>query len=234
MPTSALCDDGPRIELPVSDPRPTRPKLAATAAAVPPLDPAGTRVVSYGLCVVPRIEFTVSSGLNANSAMFDLASTIAPAALMRFTRNASLLDTNPAIDADPSALCRPIVSKLSFTIAGTQWSGPVRPPWANRRSSASASFRASGFVMTMALSAGPCLSYAAIRARYASTSARHVSVFAAIAACTCAMVASTTGKGGGWARGRALGRAKVKGQRAKVRAMNAETAGTRGTLCMCS
>ena len=33
MPTSALCDDGPRIELPVSLPRPTRPKLDATAAA---------------------------------------------------------------------------------------------------------------------------------------------------------------------------------------------------------
>src|SRR5262249_11222247 len=36
-----VCDDGPRIELPVSVPRPTAPKLAATAAAVPPLEPAG-------------------------------------------------------------------------------------------------------------------------------------------------------------------------------------------------
>jgi hypothetical protein len=35
--------------LPVSVPRPTAPKFAATAAAVPPLDPAVTRLVSYGL-----------------------------------------------------------------------------------------------------------------------------------------------------------------------------------------
>src|SRR5689334_5121351 len=99
MPTSELCDDGPRMELPVSDPNPTRPKFDATAAAVPPLDPAGTRSRPYGFFVVPRIELTVSSGLNANSAMLDLASTIAPASLILLTRNASLFDTNPASDA---------------------------------------------------------------------------------------------------------------------------------------
>ncbi len=43
MPTRARCDDGPRIELPVSVPRPATPKLAATPEAVPPLEPAGTR-----------------------------------------------------------------------------------------------------------------------------------------------------------------------------------------------
>ena len=51
MPTSAWCDDGPRIELPVSEPSPTAPKLAATAAAVPPLDPAVTRSSAYGFFV---------------------------------------------------------------------------------------------------------------------------------------------------------------------------------------
>ena len=51
MPTSAWCDDGPRIELPVSVPSPTSPKLAATAAAVPPLDPAVTRSSAYGFLV---------------------------------------------------------------------------------------------------------------------------------------------------------------------------------------
>ena len=51
MPTSAWCDDGPRIELPVSLPRPTAPKLAATDAAVPPLDPAVTRSSAYGFFV---------------------------------------------------------------------------------------------------------------------------------------------------------------------------------------
>ena len=48
MPTSAVCDDGPRMELPVSLPSPTAPMLAAIAAAVPPLDPAGTRSSAYG------------------------------------------------------------------------------------------------------------------------------------------------------------------------------------------
>ncbi len=43
MPASAWCDEGPRIELPVSLPSPTAPKLAAMAAAVPPLEPAVTR-----------------------------------------------------------------------------------------------------------------------------------------------------------------------------------------------
>jgi hypothetical protein len=43
IPTSDWCADGPRIELPVSVPSPTAPKLDATAAAVPPLDPAVTR-----------------------------------------------------------------------------------------------------------------------------------------------------------------------------------------------
>ena len=56
--------------------------------------------------------------------MFDLARTMAPASLIRFTWNASLLDTNPWSASDPLALCRPMVSKLSLTIVGMQWSGP--------------------------------------------------------------------------------------------------------------
>src|SRR5262245_66196424 len=106
MPTSDACDEGPRMELPVSLPRPMAPKLDATAAAVPPLEPAGTRSRSYGLRVVPRIELTVSLGEKAHSAMFDLASTIAPALLIRATRNASFPDTNPFSAMEPLALCR--------------------------------------------------------------------------------------------------------------------------------
>ena len=104
------------------------------------------------------MELTVSYGVNAHSAMFDFASTIAPASLTRFTWKASFGDTKPARASEPFALCRPMVSKLSLTIIGTQWSGPTGPPAANRRSSSSASLRASGFVTTMALRAGPFLS----------------------------------------------------------------------------
>jgi hypothetical protein len=43
MPARLWCDDGPRMEFPVSLPRPMAPKLAAIAAAVPPLEPAVTR-----------------------------------------------------------------------------------------------------------------------------------------------------------------------------------------------
>ena len=39
IPKSARWDEGPRIEFPVSVPRPTAPKLAATAAAVDPDEP---------------------------------------------------------------------------------------------------------------------------------------------------------------------------------------------------
>ena len=104
------------------------------------------------------MELTVSKGVNAHSAMFDFASTIAPASLIRLTWNASFVDTKPASARDPFALCSPIVSKLSLTIVGTQWSGPTKPPCPARRSRSSASFNASGFVTTMALMAGPFLS----------------------------------------------------------------------------
>ena len=140
IPASAWCDDGPRMELPVSLPSPTRPKLAATPAAVPPLDPAVERSSAYGFFVWPgRMDPTVSYGVNAHSAMFVLARTMAPASLTRFTRNASLLDTKPSSASDPFALCSPTVSKLSFTSIGTQWSGPTGPEAAKRASSAAAS-----------------------------------------------------------------------------------------------
>ena len=48
MPTRLLADAGERIDWPVSLPVPRRAKLAATAAPVPPLDPPGVRVRSYG------------------------------------------------------------------------------------------------------------------------------------------------------------------------------------------
>ena len=53
-----------------------------------------------------------------------------------------------------------------------------------------------GLTTTMAFSAGPCLSNASMRCRYASTSARQVSRRSRIAACTSAIVASTTENAG--------------------------------------
>jgi len=163
------------------------------AAALPPLDPAVTRSSAYGFLVYPgRIELTVSYGLNAHSAMFDFASTIAPASFTRLTRNASFEETNPFIASDPAALCKPIVSKLSLTMIGTQCKGPTGPDVLNRRSRSSACSSACWLISTSALNAGPFLSYASIRRRYCSTSAWHVSRLLASSNAICAIDASET------------------------------------------
>ena len=62
------------------DASPNRRRSSPCWLDVPPLEPAGTRSSAYGLRVYPRsIELTVSNGLQANSAILDLARTTAPA-----------------------------------------------------------------------------------------------------------------------------------------------------------
>ena len=58
IPKSARCEEGPRIELPVSLPRPLTPKLAATPDAVPPLEPAGIPL-SFGADIAGPMMRTV-------------------------------------------------------------------------------------------------------------------------------------------------------------------------------
>ena len=81
-------------------------------------------------------------------------------------------------------------------MTGIPCSGPVRPRRANAASSSSARLSASGFTTMMALSAGPRVSYASMRARYSSTSCRVVRSPACIAACIWAIVASSTRNAG--------------------------------------
>src|ERR671913_1257950 len=88
MPTTPHSDAGWRIEPPVSLPRLTLAKPAATAAALPPLDPPGTRVGSWGLRVGPNAEFSVLEPM-ANSSRLVLPTTTAPAAARRCTTVAS-------------------------------------------------------------------------------------------------------------------------------------------------
>ena len=74
---------------------------------------------------------------------------------------------SPASASDPFALCRPMVSKLSFTIIGTQCSGPAKSRCArsaDRDRRPASALR--GLMMTIALMAGPFLSYASMRRRY--------------------------------------------------------------------
>src|SRR5271169_281991 len=95
MPTTPQRAAGWRIDPPVSEPSASGAKPAATAAADPPLDPPGTRLASWGLCVGPEHEFSVELPM-ANSSMFVLPSTTAPAPRRRSTTVASYGGRHPA------------------------------------------------------------------------------------------------------------------------------------------
>src|SRR5215212_11992959 len=73
---------GWRTEPPVSEPRAARTTPDATAAAEPPELPPGTRVTSQGFFTVPYAEFSFDEPM-ANSSMFALPITTAPAAFRR-------------------------------------------------------------------------------------------------------------------------------------------------------
>ena len=75
MPHSAA---GWRIEPPVSVPIDHGAEPAATAAALPPDEPPGTRAVSQGLSVGPYAECSVEEPI-ANSSWLVLPSSGAPA-----------------------------------------------------------------------------------------------------------------------------------------------------------
>ena len=72
-------DAGWRIEPPVSVPIAQGALPAATAAALPPLEPPGTRSGSQGLRTGPKPEFSFDEPI-ANSSWLVLPSTWAPAA----------------------------------------------------------------------------------------------------------------------------------------------------------
>ena len=55
-PTRLSNEAGRRMEPPVSSPRPTAPRLAATAAPVPLLDPPGSCAGLYGFFVTPDFD----------------------------------------------------------------------------------------------------------------------------------------------------------------------------------
>ena len=75
MPHSAA---GWRIEPPVSVPSAHGARPAATAAALPPLEPPGTRARSHGLSTGPKAEFSFDEPI-ANSSWLVLPSSGAPA-----------------------------------------------------------------------------------------------------------------------------------------------------------
>jgi len=80
----SIDDAGCRTLPPVSVPRASGTSLAATAAALPPLDPPGVRSMSHGLCVGPKAEFSVDEPI-ANSSVLVFPTMTTPASSRRPT-----------------------------------------------------------------------------------------------------------------------------------------------------
>ena len=87
-PTTPQNDAGPRSEPPRSVPSASGHMPVASAAAEPPLEPPAVRSRFHGLRVAPKTALTVF-GPNANSGVFVLPMTMAPAARRRSTTSAS-------------------------------------------------------------------------------------------------------------------------------------------------
>src|SRR5688500_11614506 len=108
MPTTPHNAAGWRMDPPVSLPSPSAAKPAATAAALPPLDPPGTLVGSCGLRVGPNALFSVDEPI-ATSSRFVLPTTTAPAAASRSTTVASYGGRHPSRMRDEHVVGMPRV-----------------------------------------------------------------------------------------------------------------------------
>jgi len=132
--------EGMRIEPAPSEPSaaPTRP--AATAAALPPLEPPGACWSSQGLRVTPNVAVSVNGQMHSSGTLV-LPMITAPAARRRRTTSASAR-AGCSWALVPSQVISPARSMLSLTAIGTPSSGrvPASPP-APRRASACAASR---------------------------------------------------------------------------------------------
>src|SRR5215210_5062475 len=117
-PTTPQSAAGCRIDPPVSLPSASGANPAATAAALPPLDPPATRDVSCGLRVTPNALFSVLDPI-ANSSRFVLPTTIAPAAASLVTTVASYGGFHPARIFDEHVVGIRRVQRLSLRAMGT-------------------------------------------------------------------------------------------------------------------
>src|SRR5919204_3172142 len=111
MPQSAA---GCRIEPPVSVPIAQGARPAATAAALPPEEPPGTRPRSHGLRTGPKAEFSVEEPI-ANSSWLVFASSGAPAPDSLATTVAVYGGRYPSRIREPDWLGTPSGQKRSFT-----------------------------------------------------------------------------------------------------------------------
>ncbi len=126
---------GPRTEMATSLPRPIGDIPDAIAADSPPLEPPGVRVRSSGLLVRPTRSLSVSVQ-SENSGTLVLPRSTPPPSISRRTAVASTSGTREANTREPRLVRQPAVSRESFTVKGTPWTGLRRTP---RRSSSSIS-----------------------------------------------------------------------------------------------
>ena len=134
-----------RLLPPVSVPSPATAIPQATATAVPPLLPPAMKRRSIALPTAPKAALALVIP-NANSCMFVLPSTIAPAAFSRATAGASSVGTKDPSSGVPAVLGSPATWMLSFTAMGM----PCNEPGVSPRRRISSSCRAR--------SRAPCLS----------------------------------------------------------------------------
>src|SRR5580693_5456792 len=122
-PNRLLYAAGIRIDPPVSSPIPTSPRLAATPAAVPALEPPDSRSGAYGF-LVWSVSDEDENQPAAKSHIAVLARMIAPASFNFATTVASSPGTYPVNRVEPNVVRSPAVSTWSLTSTGTPWSGP--------------------------------------------------------------------------------------------------------------
>ena len=118
---------GWRTEPPVSVPNPPAASPPATAAADPPDEPPGTRVRSQGLRVSLNAECSVDEPM-ANSSMFVLPRSTAPAFRRRATIVASYGGTNVSRTFDPQVVRTPAVQNTSLIASGAPSRGDSGAP----------------------------------------------------------------------------------------------------------
>ena len=116
-PTRPQFDAGIRIDPAPSEAVAPAHSPAATAAALPPLEPPGLRSVFQGLRVMPKEGPSVSP-MMAPSGRLVLPITTAPAERSRRTSSLSC-DAGVEFAALPQVVTSPVTSSTSFTAIGT-------------------------------------------------------------------------------------------------------------------
>src|SRR5216117_474515 len=132
IPTSEHAAAGQTIEPSVSVPTPTAAKFAASAAAVPELEPQGLRSSTYGfLHWPPRALHPLEELLDrklAHSERFAFPSMTAPAARSRAATPASAGGFAPTSASEPAVVAiRSAVAMLSLMRIGMPCRGPRGP-----------------------------------------------------------------------------------------------------------